>query len=178
MAEITPEQLLQLEEKQEKKEYNKENPSAVTLTNQIVASLAILWTKLHQYHWYVKGPHFITLHEKFEELYDGVTNWYDDIAETLLAMGAKPFSTTAKNVKYSLVKENEADKYRTSDVMVANVVKDFRTLSDAASKAIELAEEDNEVVLADVLTGFKAFLDKEIWMLQAFLGKDAKDGVE
>lgn len=176
MTDLTPEQLVKLEEEQEKKD--EQNPRAATLANQIVASLNILWTKLHQYHWYVKGPNFITLHEKFEQLYDGVTEWYDDIAETLLAMGEKPVSTTAKNTKYSLVKEDEADKYRTCNEMVANVVEDFRTLRDVALKAIGLAEDENEVVLADVLTTFKAFLDKEIWMLQAYLGKEATEGEE
>ncbi|MFS8651577.1 MAG: DNA starvation/stationary phase protection protein [Caldibacillus sp.] len=173
MSELTPEKLVQLEEEQEKKD--EQNPRAATLANQIIASLNILWTKLHQYHWYVKGPNFITLHKKFEELYDGVTDWYDEIAENLLAMGEKPASTTAKNSKYSLIKEDEADKYRSSAEMVANIVKDFRTLSHTALKAIELAEKENEVVLADTLTTFKGFLDKEIWMLQAYLGKDAKD---
>ena len=176
MGDLTPEKLVQLEEEQEKQD--EKNPRAATLANQIVASLNILWTKLHQYHWYVKGPQFITLHEKFEQLYDEVTEWYDEIAETLLAMGDKPASTTEKNLKYSLIKEDEADKYRTCEEMVANVVKDFRTLQDVALKAIDMAEDDNEVVLADVLTTFKAFLDKEIWMLQAYLGKEATEKEE
>ena len=37
-----------------------------TLLNKQLANWNVLYTKLHKYHWYVKGPHFFTLHEKFE----------------------------------------------------------------------------------------------------------------
>ncbi|HVH95332.1 MAG TPA: ferritin-like domain-containing protein, partial [Bacillus sp. (in: firmicutes)] len=38
--------------------------------NKQVANWTVLYVKLHHYHWFVKGHHFFTLHEKFEELYD------------------------------------------------------------------------------------------------------------
>ena len=37
--------------------------------NQQVANWTVAYTKLHNFHWYVKGPNFFSLHEKFEELY-------------------------------------------------------------------------------------------------------------
>lgn len=30
----------------------------VTALNQQVANWTVLYTKIHNYHWYVKGPHF------------------------------------------------------------------------------------------------------------------------
>ena len=36
--------------------------------NQQVANWTVAYTKLHNFHWYVKGPNFFSLHEKFEEL--------------------------------------------------------------------------------------------------------------
>lgn len=41
-----------------------------TALNVQISNWSILYTKLHRYHWYVKGPLFFTLHEKFEELYN------------------------------------------------------------------------------------------------------------
>ena len=32
----------------------------------------------------MKGPNFLVLHEKFEELYDEVNEWYDEYAERML----------------------------------------------------------------------------------------------
>lgn len=52
------------------------NTTTLTLEqalNQQVANFSILYVKIHNYHWYVKGEQFFTLHAKFEELYNDVT---------------------------------------------------------------------------------------------------------
>ena len=49
--------------------------------NELVATWSVQYTKLHNYHWYVNGPSFFTLHAKFEELYNEVTqNFCDSFA--------------------------------------------------------------------------------------------------
>lgn len=42
--------------------------------NQQVANWTVAYTKLHNFHWYVKGPNFFSLHVKFEELSQDFTN--------------------------------------------------------------------------------------------------------
>lgn len=37
------------------------------VVNRQIAGWSVLYTKLHNFHWYVQGPHFFTLHAKFEE---------------------------------------------------------------------------------------------------------------
>ena len=86
-------------------EHGHHNSTAAAMTNHIIANQGILQIKLHQYHWYVKGPNFFTLHEKFEELYTENTQYYDKIAERLIASGAKPFSTAEQYIQYSFVQE-------------------------------------------------------------------------
>lgn len=44
--------------------------NVVEVLNKQVANWNVLYVKLHNYHWYVTGPHFFTLHEKFEEFYN------------------------------------------------------------------------------------------------------------
>lgn len=61
--------------------------------NELVATWSVLYTKLHNYHWYVNGSSFFTLHEKFEELYDAVTLNLDEVAERILSTGGKPVAT-------------------------------------------------------------------------------------
>ena len=63
------------------------------LLNKEVANFAVLYTKLHNFHWYVKGSLFFQLHGKFEELYDEVTEIYDEIAERILMIGGKPVAS-------------------------------------------------------------------------------------
>ena len=60
------------------------NKQLVAAMNKAVANYNVLYMKLHHFHWFVKGPEFFTLHEKFEELYDEVTGYTDEIAERLL----------------------------------------------------------------------------------------------
>jgi len=50
---------------------------AKSALNQQVANYGVLFVKLHNYHWYIKGPDFLTLHEKLEELYTWVSEQYE-----------------------------------------------------------------------------------------------------
>lgn len=57
--------------------------------NKQVATWIVLYTKIHNFHWYVKRPQFFTLHAKFEELFNEVTLHMDEIAERLLTLGGR-----------------------------------------------------------------------------------------
>lgn len=41
------------------------NEDVVRVLNQQVANWTVAFTKLHNFHWYVKGPNFFALHTKF-----------------------------------------------------------------------------------------------------------------
>src|SRR5699024_5080211 len=118
-------------------------------------------------------PHFFTLHEKFEELYDDNEKWFDRLAEQLLASGYKPASTTKELTEFSMLSEDPADKYIKAEEMVDNIINNFRETSKLTIRAIHLAAEAENVVFEDTIIEFKDNLDTKIWMLQAFLGKEA-----
>ncbi|MEW8986778.1 MAG: DNA starvation/stationary phase protection protein, partial [Bacillus sp. (in: firmicutes)] len=65
----------------------------IQAVNKQVANWTVLYTKLHNYHWYVKGRHFFTLHTKFEELYNEAATIIDEFAERILALEGKPVAT-------------------------------------------------------------------------------------
>ena len=52
--------------------------------DQHLADLHVLYAKLHNYHWFVEGSGFFTMHAKLEELYDGVAEEIDAVAERIL----------------------------------------------------------------------------------------------
>lgn len=170
----TPQERYEEEMKQEEHDHH-HNPTPGAMTNHILANIHTLHVKLHQYHWYVKGPQFFALHEKFEELYDENEEWFDRLAEVLLSNGQKPISTTEQFLKYTLLKEDGADKYLSAERMVENLVDDYRTTRDLTTRTIAMANEAGEDVLEDALIGYKATIDKTIWMLQAFVGKEAHE---
>src|SRR5690625_3663618 len=78
--------------------------------NRLVADQTVLYMKIHQYHWYVQGPHFFTLHVKFEELYDESNEYFDAFAERLIAKGEKPFSTLGEYLEHASITEKPYHK--------------------------------------------------------------------
>lgn len=141
--------------------------------NTVVATQGQFYIRLHQFHWYVKGPHFFTLHEKFEELYDEVTANLDEVAERLLAIGGEPYSTLQEFIDHSIIKEKAEDKNLSQDEMVKAVVADLETIAESLQKGAELTDEHEDFPSNDMLIAMKESTDKHIWMLKAYLGKSA-----
>ncbi|MFJ7931468.1 Dps family protein [Peribacillus sp. NPDC096448] len=138
-----------------------------TLVNKEIANFSVLYTKIHNYHWFVNGPHFFELHQKLEELYKEVTSNYDEMAERLLAIGEKPVATLKEYMELTTIEEATGNE-NTED-MVQSVISDFEKLSEEFLEIIEVAEEEDPVT-ADMLTGMKKSLNKHAWMLRAYLG--------
>ena len=154
------------------------NATTGFMVNHIVAGLGVLNVKLHQYHWYVQGSKFFTLHAKFEELYNEANEYYDKFAERLIAKGDKPYSTLTEYLENSFIKEEPYNGKIPAEKMVENLVNDYRTIRDIAVKSITLANKEEDPVTEDMLIEYKTSVDQTIWMLQAFLGRDVLDGEE
>ena len=145
------------------------------LLNELVATYGVFNIKLYQHHFYVKGPHFFTLHEKFEELYDEVTEQFDELAERLIAIGGKPYATLGEFLEYSPIKEAPYDGKETAEEMVSSTISDYKIIVERLQKGIILTGEAGDDSTQDLLIGYKSGVDKTIWMLQAFLGKNPLD---
>ncbi|MGN7479651.1 Dps family protein [Solibacillus silvestris] len=139
-----------------------------TLLNDLVATWSVMYTKLHNYHWYVNGPSFFTLHTKFEELYNEVTLNLDEIAERILTKGGKPVATLKENLDLSLIKE--ATGKEETEEMVSTLIADFNTIMEALEKAMEAASEEGDDRTEDMLNAQYQSLEKHTWMLNAYLG--------
>ncbi|MBX9973435.1 Dps family protein [Cytobacillus firmus] len=140
----------------------------VKAVNQQVANWTVLYVKLHNYHWYIKGKNFFTLHAKFEELYNEANVHVDELAERILALEAKPVATMKEVLETSSLEE--ATGKENEEQMVQSVVDDFEKMVDELQEAIELAEEAKDEGTGDMLIAVKQSLKKHIWMLKAYLG--------
>lgn len=135
--------------------------------NEQVANLNVLYVKLHNYHWYVKGEGFFTLHVKFEELYNDVTSKMDAVAERLLTIKGSPAATIKEYLEIATIQEASGQEdYRT---MVQQIIEDLATLSESFLEGIELADKKGDEPTADLLTGFKSDVEKQMWMLRSYL---------
>lgn len=135
--------------------------------NKEVANFGVLYTKLHNFHWYVKGPLFFQLHAKFEELYDEATEVYDAFAERILMIGGKPVATLKGNLELATIAE--ATGLETKEDMIKSVIQDFKKIDSELKEGIHLAEAVEDDVTVDLLTTTRASLQKHIWMLSELL---------
>ncbi|TDL36498.1 Dps family protein [Macrococcoides bohemicum] len=140
----------------------------VAALNQQVANWTVLYTKLHNYHWYVKGPHFFSLHTKFEELYDEANVYIDELAERILAIEGNPIATLKESLDLSVVKE--AKKNLSAEDMVKDLSKDFDKVIKLLEEGKATAEEADDEMTADMFLGMITNLEKHNWMLKSFLG--------
>jgi starvation-inducible DNA-binding protein len=140
--------------------------------NTQVSTWSVMYAKLHNYHWYVKGHQFFTLHTKFEELYNEATRHMDEIAERILTLGGNPVATLKEHLEQSVVKE--ANGTEKADEMVQAIAKDFGEIMKSLKKGMELAAENGDSMTEDLLNATYQSIEKHQWMLNAFLGEDNK----
>ncbi len=137
--------------------------------NLQIANWSVLYTKLHRFHWYVKGPLFFTLHAKFEELYDESALVVDQVAERLLAIQGEPIATMKEYLETASIQES-INETKASD-MVATLVKDYTQINESLKQLAELAEAENDTITNDLAVGLIEKIDTHLWMLNAYLGE-------
>ncbi|WP_409298476.1 Dps family protein [Peribacillus sp. SCS-26] len=135
--------------------------------NQQVANWTVLYTKLHNYHWYVRGENFFTLHEKFEELYNEANENIDVLAERLLAVNGRPSATLREVLEVASI--NEASGNETTKEMVQALSNDFQQLIKELSAGMQTAQDAGDEGTSDLLLGISVSLEKHLWMLSTFL---------
>ncbi|WDH75003.1 DNA starvation/stationary phase protection protein [Exiguobacterium marinum] len=144
---------------------------ALNTLNKEVANYGLLFVKLHNYHWYINGPHFFTYHEKLEELYNLVAELYDDVAERLLMNDGEPFATMKEYLEHSTLKEG--DRHAETEQMIKDIINDFKQIRQEMQDAMEKFEDGDEAI-EDTFVSHIERLEKEIWMMSAALGKKTK----
>jgi starvation-inducible DNA-binding protein len=138
------------------------------VTNLQIANWNVLYTKLHRFHWYVKGPHFFTLHAKFEELYDEAAATIDELAERLLSIGGSPISTLKEYLQLATIEET--NKVLTAEEMVQTIINDFSLIIAELKMAMVAADQNEDEITSGMFEDLSEKLEKHNWMLNSFLG--------
>lgn len=136
--------------------------------DQHLADLHVLYAKLHNYHWNVEGTGFFTLHTKLEELYDGVAEEIDAVAERILMIGHRPSASLADYLKKAKLKEAASAPISSQDIATA-LLSDYGTLVAGLRAGIAAAQDAGDEVSVDLMIGSLSEYEKTIWMLDAFL---------
>ncbi|SHM63492.1 starvation-inducible DNA-binding protein [Anaerosporobacter mobilis DSM 15930] len=132
--------------------------------NEFLADLNVLYRKLQNYHWNVKGKNFFVLHSKLEEYYNGVNSEIDEIAEKILMLGGQPLGTMKDYLEISKIKEAENVKISGKEVL-KNVLEDFGYVKKKAEFIKVKAEEASAVIISSYMDEVIEDYSKAYWML-------------
>lgn len=137
--------------------------------NVYLANQQVMYIKLHNMHWYIKGKSFFTLHAKLEELYDETAEVIDAVAERILALGGNPVASLKKALELTAVKEL-SDEAISSEHVVKALLRDVEYWINDTKEIVALAEEKGDGVTADQFNNYLGHYQKLQWMLNSYLG--------
>lgn len=139
------------------------------ILNTILADENILYIKLRNYHWNVRGIHFVQLHELFENQYTELQTVIDEIAERVRMVGHFALGSMSAFLEHTRIAEAKSndleakdmieDLLNTSETMIRNIRADIDVVSD------ECQDEGT----ADLLIGVLRMHEKMAWMLRSLL---------
>ncbi len=138
-----------------------------TELNNLLADATVFYQKVRHYHWNVTGPHFFTLHDKFEELYTFWTDAIDEIAEQVRSRGDRPVHTLADVLDLASLEEDPSTP--AADTMVATLIEDLTALGNQVQRLADRAENAGATSLVTMLEDLGEKIEEDRWMLRAWL---------
>ncbi len=136
------------------------------LMNQRLADAVDLQMQMKQAHWNVKGPHFIGLHELFDQIDEAVEGYVDLVAERIVQLGGIAEGTARVAAERSRLEEYPLD-IADGHAHVEAVSKALSTFGREVRKTIDEADELQDADTADMFTEISRDIDKWLWFVEA-----------
>jgi starvation-inducible DNA-binding protein len=140
--------------------------SMVDLLNQQLVDVIDLGRQAKQAHWNVKGPHFIGLHELFDEVAKEAGEFADEIAERAVALGG-----VALGAVQDVARETQLAPYPRDAVTGREHVEALSTALARCGRSVRAAVDTSaragDADTSDLLTGISRDIDKKLWMVEA-----------
>lgn len=134
-----------------------------------LADTYALYGKTHGYHWNVVDGRFSQLHALFEEQYTELWGALDEMAERIRVRGT--YAPQGFGALANLSSINGGDPTLSGQAMIEDLLEGHRTVIAVLRRALSTAEDGDDPVTVDVLTGRLAAHEKHAWTLRATVGK-------
>ena len=140
----------------------------IELLNARLADAIDLKTQAKQAHWNVKGPHFIGLHELFDQVATAVEAHVDLIAERATALGGTAIGTARVVAQKSTLSEYPLEIVDgTAHVdALSTAMSDF---GKKIRKGIDDTDKLDDADTADLFTEVSREIDKLLWFVEAHI---------
>lgn len=147
-------------------------PKTMAQLNQLIADISQLQTNIQQIHWYMRGSEFFRLHPQMDDYNDDLGDQLDEIAERLIALGGSPYATTHEFIEHTGLPDEKIvwDQFSLPQFM-QRLDDQFKYLAGQYQVGMDASDRERDFSTQDMLNGFKAEVDKWVWMISAYLGK-------
>ncbi len=144
--------------------------NVVKQLNQLQADAYVMFLKLHNFHWNVKGMEFHSIHEYTENAYNEMSELFDEMAERALQVGGKAITLNSKLMAKAKIEELEEDSFD-AETVLQNMLDDYNYFLKAFEFLSKEADELNDNTTVGIADENIAKFQKRIWMLKATLAK-------
>ena len=143
-----------------------------TVLNNLLADHFVLLAKTWNYHWNVS---FHSYHVFMEDLYNGLIEDIDSIAERIRSLDERPLGSLAGYLEHNRIKEHcETEPLPEAKKMLAILSEDNDTLIREIRKDIEQLEKEEDTDDAGTTNFLEDMIEKKektAWMIRAYLEK-------
>lgn len=140
----------------------------VDLLDARLADAVALGLQTKQAHWNVRGPHFLPLHELFDQVAAHAHAWADLLAERAGALGGLVDGTPATVAARSGLPEFPAD-LTDGEGHARQVAAGLAAFSAQVTAAIADAAEAGDPATEDLFTEIARAADQDLWFVEAHL---------
>ncbi len=139
------------------------------MLSQLLADEHVLYIKLRNYHWNIKGMHFVSLHAFFEEQYTVIAEQIDQIAERIRSVGF--FTPGSMEDFRGLARLHETNHLNGDETqMLKNILADHEAIVQTLRSDLEdAADKYNDAGTSDFLTALMEEHEKMAWMVRSHL---------
>lgn len=135
--------------------------------SEVLADSYVLYLKTQNYHWNITGPHFLPLHDQFEEQYRELAEAIDEIAERIRILGFRAPGTLKEFGDLASIKE-KTDKPDAME-MVKRLAEDNEAAHKTIRSTFEISDEAGDEGTADMLVARMQVHAKTAWILRSHL---------
>lgn len=137
----------------------------VNKLNHLLANLVVEYHKLQNFHWYIKGSDFFTVHAKLEDYYNDINKAVDEVAESILMLEGKPLASLKDFAANASIKEADA-QFIKSDIILAEVEKDYSLLLAEVIEIKKAADAEENFIISAMMDDYIKNFTKAVWMLK------------
>lgn len=136
--------------------------------NQLLADLSVLAKKVQNYHWNIVGKGFFTIHAQLDTMYEDLNEICDEVAERILALNGRPYSTMKSYLENSKITEGE-NKGIKIDEALTSISKDFEYMVNEFKDVKKFADSEEDFGTSAMMDEYIIKYEKLLWMLHSIV---------